>query len=248
MRTLTCFLAAIACVALGPLAYAQQLPNFKPGDAVDFYTFGKWSPCTVASALVAGAYNVRCGSLELRAKADPHELRMHITSPLGVQAAFGVESASAPPQDMSVGARYGTRDPRDCNRHPDHFTAAEARDVFICDAEHEFDGMLYLVSEVSVNLSGPRPFNAAMDAKKLNIDNAEQVVELHATYNNFQCNRLPASHFDNPNNRNCNEFRAVNAAGACFRSTAGEWHCVAADPSLNTSSIGKNVGPPTLVE
>lgn len=249
MRPLTILLAATACVSFASIAHAQQLPDFKPGDAVDFYTFGKWVPCTVEAPLSAGAYNVRCGSIDLRAKPDPRELRVHLAPPMGVQAAFGVESAPAPEAiERSVGARYGTRDPRICNRRPDHFTAAEAKDVFICDAEHEFNGRLYLVSDVSIDVAKSRPFDPAIDAMKAGIDQSQPVFDIRATYNNYQCSPIPASHFDNPNIRTCSQFRATNAPGGCFKSTSGDWHCTLLHFNASTVATAKNVPPPTLIE
>jgi hypothetical protein len=239
-------------VHLGEQQPVQQLPTFKPGDAVDFYTFGKWNPCAVTSPLTAGVYNVRCGSLEFRAKADPRELRSHVVPPPNVQLAFGVETAPAPtgPTALSesVGARYGTRDPRRCNRRPDHFTSADVKDVFICDSEHEFAGSLYLVSNVALEIAPARPFNPAIDARKIAIDHTQSVVDIRATYNSFQCSALPASHWDYPNIRNCNESHTTAAAGACFRNTAGEWHCILADPTSATVATAKNVSAPTTVE
>ena len=248
MRPITFLFAITACISLGSASQAQQLPAFNPGDAVDFYTFGKWIPCTIEAPLAAGAYNVRCGSVDLRAKPDPRELRMHVAPPPGVQMAFGVESAPAPvATEMSIGARYGTRDPRPCDRRPDHFSAAEAKDVFICDAEHEFDGSLYLVSDAALNVATPRPFDPATDANKPGIDRAQPVFDLLATYNNYQCSPVP-SHSDNPNIRTCTEFHAANAAGGCFKNTAGDWHCIVFDSNAATTATSKNVGPPTLIE
>ncbi len=251
MRPLTLLLAAAASVSFASVANAQQLPAFKPGDAVDFYTFGKWVPCAIVAPLSAGAYNVRCGSIDLRAKPDPRELRAHVIPPIGGLAAFGIDTAPAPAAesiDRSVGARYGTRDPRICDRRPDHFTAVEARDVFICDAEHEFNGSLYLVSDVSVDVTKSRPFDAATDAKNPGIDRMQPVVDIRATYNSYHCSPLPASHFDNPNIRTCNEFHTTSAAGGCYKNTAGDWHCTLFDFNAATVATGKNVAPPTLIE
>lgn len=250
MRTLSCFVAVLSCVALGRCVAAQQQPPFKHGDAVDYYSYGKWNPCVVLSTTDGGGYNILCGSLDVQAKADSHELRAHIAPPMGVLTAFGVESAPAPEStELSVGARYGTRDPRGCDRRPENFTAAEAKEIFTCDAEHEFNGKLYLVSEVSLEVAVPRPFNAKLDTMKLNINHAQLVVEILATYNNFQCDQLPASHFDNPHNRNCNEFHAKTIPGACFKSTSGDWHCVLSEPAIGLmTATAKNVAPPTLVE
>jgi len=246
MRPLTFLLAAFACISC---AQAQQAPTFKSGDSVDFYTFGKWIPCTVASPLVAGAYSVRCGSIELRAKPNPQELRMHAAPPPGVQAAFGIESAPAPRSgDISIGARYGTRDPRICNRRPDHFTSVQAREVFICDAEHEFNGRLYLVSDVSVDVVKSRPFDSSIDARKPGIDRSQPVFDIRATYNNYQCSPIPASHFDNPNIRTCDQFHTTGASGGCYKSTAGDWHCTVPEFNASTIAVAKDVAPPTIIE
>jgi hypothetical protein len=251
MRPLAIVLAAALIPAAAP-ALAQQVPNFRPGDLVDFYSFGKWIPCTIAAPLTAGTYSVHCGSIDLRAKPDPRELRIHVIPPPGVQLAFGFQTAPAPPTPTlteTAGARFGTRDPRLCNRRPTRLAAEEAKEIFICDAEHEFDGSLFLVTEVQLDLFPPRPFDPALDARKPGIDRAAQVVDIRATYNDFQCSPLPATHLDNPNNRNCNQFRATNAPGSCFKNTGGDWHCLPTESSVAAmTSTAKNVGPPTLVE
>jgi len=249
MRRLAFALIAAACVSFAGPVLAQQLSELRPGEAVDFYTFGKWVPCIVASPLVGGSYSVKCGSIDLRAKPDARELRRHIVAPANMASSFGVESAPAPAAlDDSVGARYGTRDPRHCNRRPDHFSSAEAKDVFICDSEREFNGNLYLVSEVSLEVSTARAFNPSVDARKAGIDRNQPIIDIRASYNRFECSQLPASHMDNPNVRNCNEFHTSGASGACFRNTAGEWHCMIIDPTAFTVATGKSVGAPTLVE
>lgn len=251
MRPFAIVLAAASILPLAAPSFAQ-LPTFKPGDAVDFYSFGKWIPCAVAAPLAAGTYNLRCGSIELRAKNDPRELRVHVVPPMGMMSAFGVQTAPAPAEpvlNVSVGARYGTRDPRICNRRPARLSPEEAKEIFICDAEHEFDGSLYLVSGVALDLAAPRPFDPRVDSRKVSIDRTQPVIDLHATYNDFQCSPLPATHMDNPNNRNCEQFHANNAVGSCFKSVSGEWHCLLTDPTVaGMTSTAKNVGPPTLVE
>ena len=251
MRPIAFLLAATACLSFASIAHAQQLPTFKPGDAVDFYTFGKWIPCTVEAPLSAGNYNVSCGSISMRAKNDPRELRVHVIAPRGVQFGFGVQTAPAPVAesvDRSVGARYGTRDPRICDRRPSQFTAAEAKDVFICDAEHESNGSLFLVSDVSVDVTKSRPFDPAIDTKRPGIDRSQPVIEIRATYNNYQCSAIGASHMDNPIIHTCNEFHATNAAGGCYKNTAGDWHCNLLDLNASTTETAKNVPPPTLID
>jgi len=243
------FGAAIVCFCAS-LASAQQLPEFKVGDAVDVYTFGKWVPCTIASPLASNAYGVHCGSLDLQAKANPQELRAHVAALDGVRQVvaiprLGAAEEDAAPQGESVGARYGTRDPRTCDRRMASLSADDAKQLFICDAEREFDGSLYLVAEVSVQVSKPRPFDPKEDASKTGIDNSQPVIDLRATYDNYQCSPLPASHMDNPGNRNCTEFKISSAAGGCYKNAAGEWHCIASDLHPAASATVKNVKPPT---
>ena len=251
MRPIALLFAASACLTFPSIAPAQQMPTFKPGEPVDFYTFGKWVPCTVEAPLAANNYTVSCGSISMRAKNDPRQLRVHVVPPLGVQMAFGIETAPAPsPEDAvrSIGARYGTREPRLCDRRPAQFTAAQAKDVFICDAEHEFNGNLFLVSDVLVNMTASRPFDPSVDARRPEIDPSQPVLDIRATYNNYQCGPIPASHFDNPNIRTCNKFHTSNAAGGCYRNTAGDWHCSLLDFGASTIATAKNVSPPTLID
>ncbi len=252
MRTLAALFGAITLSATASFVSAQQLPKFNVGDSVDTFTSDTWVACTVASPLSANGYTLRCGSTELTAKNDPSLLRSHVASANGVREAAEVrELISRAPLGESVGARFGTREPRTCQNHKTQISGTEAKDIFICDAEHEFGGNLYLVSDVSLLVSDPRPYNPNEDKSKAGIDASQPVFDIRASYNNYQCSQLPSSLQDYPGVRNCNETKMSNAAGGCFKNTAGEWHCMMYDfkqSGAAASASLSNVKPPTLVD
>ena len=251
MRTLAVLFGAASVCTLAALASAQQLPTFNVGDSVDYYTASKWIPCTVTSPLKSGIYNIRCGSVDLRAKNEQSELRVHIASTAGILDVSEVkEFVSRHPLGDSIGARYATREPRTCDNHRATITSTDAKELFICDAEHEFGGTLYLVSDVSLLVSNSRPYSASEDSGKVGIDTKQQVFDISATYNNYQCSQIPSSFTDYPGARNCNEFKMTNAAGSCYKNTAGEWHCLMYDfhPAATATATATNVAPPTIVE
>jgi len=250
MRTIATFLGVATFCTLASLASAQQLPKFNVGDSVDFNTSGKWIPCTVTAPLAAEAYGVRCGTSDMKAKNDPEQLRAHLTSV--TLTAPAPDAKDEPVLGMAVGetigARYGTREPRKCENSKADFSISDAKDLFICDSEHEFGGSLYLVSDVNLLVSTPRAFDATEDAAKTGIDPKEPVYDIRASYNNYQCSQIPYSALDYPGTRNCNEFKMSNAAGGCYKNTVGEWHCLMYDFHPGATATATNVRPPTLSE
>jgi hypothetical protein len=233
------------------VAGGQQLPKFNVGDSVEVYSFGRWVPCKVSSPINFGVYGVRCGTLDTTAKAIPAELRaMAPTDPKARQraivsfAASGSDSAPGP-ENQSIGSRYGTREPRQCDHRKAALTGDDAKDLFTCDAEHEFGSTLYLVSDVSLEASAPRAFNARLDSDKVGIDATQPVLDIHATYNKYQCSPIPYMADDNPHIRNCDQTRMTDAGGSCFKNAAGEWHCLMFDFHPGATATATNVRPPT---
>jgi hypothetical protein len=259
MRTFVTFSLVAALFTLASPASAQQRLQLAVGEAVDYRVSDKWTPCIVTTQLTAGSYGLHCGTVDLKAQADSKDLRLHI-APVGlalqtVDLKAGQagdtrdEAVVGMPQGSTVGSRYGTREPRTCdNRKTPTVSEADAKDLFICDAEHEFAGSLYLVSDVSLQVATPRPFNPTADAAKAGIDPKTPVLDIHASYNNYQCNQLPSSAQDYPGIRNCSEFKMNDAAGSCYKNTAGEWHCLMYDFHPGAPATAVNVAPPTLTE
>jgi hypothetical protein len=251
MRHLAKFLGAALVCTMGSFAIAQTPPLslLEVGNLVDYNQAGQWIPCTVSTPLNDNGYTVHCGSLDFSAKADPSQIRLHIAgSSLVRQAIESKDIVSLIPEGESIGAKFGTRNPRTCDARKGTINSTEARDIFICDAEHEFGGNLYLVSDVSLLVSTPRPFSPNEDSTKVGIDATQPVLDIRASYNNFQCSKLPSSYLDYPGNRNCNEFKMANAAGSCFKNNAGEWHCLMYDFHRSAQADARNVKPPTLTD
>lgn len=244
------FAAALLCSAAS-LAFGQipTLSRLDVGDPVDVNRAGLWIPCAIASTLKDNSYTVHCGSQDFQTPAEPSQLRVHLVGSSPVRPEMQTKSiASLVPQGESAGARFGTRNPRTCDSHKGVIDSLQARDIFICDAEHEFGGNLYLVSDVSLLVSTPRAFSPNEDSSKAGIDPTQPVLDIRANYNNFQCSKLPYSYLDYPGNHNCNEFKMSNAAGSCFKNTAGEWHCLMYDFHSAATATATNVRPPTLVD
>ena len=235
-----------------PSSQAAQapLPNLVIGDSVDVYSSTGWVPCTISTALVGNLYGVHCGSQDLQARAEPTELRQHITpAAMPVTLVDPTEEVTViarQPLGDSVGARYGTREPRKCALRTGSISETDAREQFICDSEHEFGGQLYLVSDVSLLVSTPRSFNANEDSVKTGIDPKQPVYDIRASYSNYQCEKISSAFLDRPNNHNCNEAKMSNAAGGCFKNRAGEWHCLMFDfhPNAPSAAVLNNVRPP----
>ena len=253
MRHFAAFCGALLVCALASVASGQQFPKFNVGDSVEVYSFGRWVPCKVSSPINFGVYGVRCGTLDTTAKAIPAELRaMAPTDPNVRQiavvsfAASGNDSAPGP-ANQSIGSRYGTREPRQCDRRKPALTGGDAKELFTCDAEHEFGSTLYLVSDVGLEVSAPRPFDARLDSEKVGIDAAQPVLDIHASYNAYQCSPIRYNADDNPNTRNCSQTRMTDAGGSCFKNASGEWHCLMFDFHPAATATATNVRPPTQV-
>jgi hypothetical protein len=245
MRRIALF-AVLTVFSLATLAPAQQqLARFNVGDAVDYYSFGKWLPCTVAAPFTAGVYSLHCGSIDLRAKADPEQLRTHIVAVDLAARNPARADIPVPPLPLSLGARYGTREPRTCDRRKPALATDDAKELLICDAEREFGGNLFLVSNVSVDLVKPRPLTPNEMAGVPGIDRSQPVYDFHASYDKYQCTPVPRDR-DNPNAHNCNQYKVTSVPGGCYKTTAGDWHCVTFNADTTTAAIAKDVKPPTL--
>ena len=120
-----------------------QVQQFHVGDAVEIQMAGTWRPCTIAAPLIAGGYDVHCGPLDLRAKADADHIRA--AAPTDAAAKALAETAAAMknrPQGNGIGAQYGTREPAACANRGGPLNAGTAKQYFICDAEGEKAGII----------------------------------------------------------------------------------------------------------
>ena len=235
---------ALMLACFGGAAYGQ-LPQFKVGDAVEIQMAGTWRPCTIAAPLVAGGYDVHCGPLDLRAKADAEHIRA--AGPNAAAAKAQAETAAAMknrPQGNGIGAQYGTREPATCANRGGPLNAGTAKQYFICDAEGEKAGYMYLVTDVSVQVSNARAFNWNQDSASTAIDVAQPVYDLRGSFNQYVCTKPTPIDNEFARTHNCALYEQHNAEGRCYKNTFGEWHCLMADTHRSAWPNAKNQVPP----
>ena len=148
-----------------------------------------------------------------------------------------------------IGAKFNTRDPRDCNLTVDSPSPAQLQQIFICETEvftpsSSFGDRLSLVSNVSLQFGKARPYNAAMDSARSGIDQTQPVYDARGSYIWWVC-FVPQpgapSTFPQPG-RNCFKYVSPGVAGIAFRDTFGEWHV---NLCCSPANDGRYYPPPT---
>jgi len=228
--------------------HSLQAQTFKVGDYVEAHLFDQWLPCTVfkleTNWLVPGAaglrgYTVTC---TVNSASGPHEFLMAVAdvrprtaSPEDKRVAAETAAALArQPKGDSVGAKYGTREPRTCaNRTaPAHGapSAEQARQYVICELE-QGDGhhALWLVTNVKVQVApvSHPPNRGTIEMTAATIDPREPAWDLRGSFTSYRCDALDtltgASDF--ARTHNCWVIDQPKAAGYCWKDTFGDWHC-----------------------
>jgi hypothetical protein len=133
-----------------------------------------------------------------------------------------------------IGKKFGARDPSTCASHKVALSAAQARLYVICDAEmvvnatDDSGGTLILLSDVKVEIGAGRPFNYQADsfgwATNNGIDPSQTVYPIRGSFNAYRCVKL--GYFGGEVGKSCTKTPAPVAAGICFKSTFGEYHCI----------------------
>lgn len=149
----------------------------------------------------------------------------------------------------SVGANYGSREPRTCEdtKAPAKgaITAALAAKYLNCQMEGLSGGSLYLVENVKVEaVGGGIPYAAIMGQRSLSeIDVKYPVYPIRGSFLQYQCqNRLTAARVADAN---CNTYNNPKATGYCYKTTFGDWRCNMNDPASGSAeNIHHDVPPP----
>jgi hypothetical protein len=140
-------------------------------------------------------------------------------------------SAVAISAQGGLGKKFGARDPRTCASKKEPAsgapTAAQLKAYFICDSEMMtrsgmVGDLLYLVTDVVVEVGKGRPFNQATDSNT-SIDPSQPVYPIRGSYVGWQCGVV-----GQPNSaagKNCARNDASKVAGVCYKDTFGDWHC-----------------------
>ncbi len=239
--------AAVAQRPAAPAGAGQQgaAGTFKVGDSVEIRSASKWIPCTVSSPLYAGGYDVQCGPLDLRAGAGAEHIRAHAATAAekGTQQETKAAMANRP-MGNGIGAQYGTREPATCANRGGPLTVATARQYFICDAEGEKAGYMYLVTDVTIQLAHSRAFNWNQDSAGTGIDPSQPVYDVRGSYNKYLCTKPEPIDNVFSQTHNCALYDEPNSVGRCYKTTFGEWHCTMEDFNRGSWPKTKNQMPP----
>lgn len=257
-KKLGCLIFLLFIAAVLPL----QAETFKAGDNVDAHLFDQWLPCKVfnveANWLVPGsgaprAYTVTC---TVNKTSGPHEFTVPVTDVRARAATSDDKKADAEttaalarqPHGDSLGAKYGTREPRSCGSRnaPTHGapSAALASLYVICELERG-DGKnpLTLLTNLKVQVAPvshpPNELVKVITAAR--IDPREPVWDIRGSYTIYQCfalNTLVAAN-DFARTHNCWVSDQPTATGYCYKDTFGDWHCgmIGSSDNWRTNSL-----------
>jgi hypothetical protein len=154
---------------------------------------------------------------------------------------------------QGIGKTYGSREPQTCDAKKAPSTGApsgdEAKYYVTCHAEHISSGDLFLVSDVKVEVSKGRPFNARTDSMA-GIDPVQPVFDIRGSFTGYLCEPLGkmigAKMYGPAAGKNCRAHDEPNATGICYKDTFGDWHCQMSDvaAAADYRSARQGVPPP----
>jgi hypothetical protein len=130
-----------------------------------------------------------------------------------------------------IGRKFGARDPRTCSSRKEPtrgpISAAQAKQYFACDMESfapsgAVGDLLYLVTDIVVEVGKGRPFNALTDSRR-DIDPSQTIYPIRGSYVGFQCG--VSGSIGAPAGHNCARNEAANQGGNCYKDSFGDWHC-----------------------
>jgi len=237
-----------------PAAQTVQTQIFKAGDLVQVQLYNQWlsgtvkepvyyaaGPCGAPSPTCSrvGAYIVTCTVIPAN---GPEEVTVALTD-IRARAATAEDKKAADetaaalarqPKGNSIGAKYGTRDPRTCadRTAPVHGapSAAQATQYVICELEQgNGQNPLSLVTNVKVQvapISHP-PNEITKEITAGNIDPREPIWDIRGSFTSYRCfalSTLIASN-DFARTHNCWVSDQPAATGYCWKNTFGDWRC-----------------------
>jgi len=156
---------------------------------------------------------------------------------------------AAPDAHAGVGAAYGARDPITCDNTKSKGSAptvAEATRFFQCTNERESARFgLWLVSDIKMQMSGPRRYNPGNDLNVPQIDTDAPLYNLKGSFLSYSCDKVggPGTGLS-PAGKNCNMFTYQRATGTCYKDTFGEWRCQMMDMTVGDPSEVETRGVP----
>ncbi len=202
-----------ALLTLLLLAGVQMLQAevFKAGDLVEAHLFDQWLPCKVFKVeenwLVPGAAGIRGYTVTcvINAASGPVENFVAVADvrarqPNAEDKSVAAETAAAlarQPKGNTVGAKYGTREPRACGSRtaPAHGapSAEQAKQYVICELERgDGERPLLLVTNVQVQVApvSHPPNLITREITAARIDPREPVWDIRGSFTSYQCTAL----------------------------------------------------------
>ena len=189
------------------VVHSVQAQPFRVGDYVEANYGNQWIPCRVITPLQNNAYGVSCGIYDLTPMAVPQSIRAR--TPTAEDKRVEAETAAAlarqPRPGNSLGAKYGTREPKACATRTapakGALSADQARQYFICDAEHESTSHLFLVTNVKVQVA-PASHPASRSILGGDLDPSQPIWDIRGSFTQYQCSQ--AATWDNAYSRTHN--------------------------------------------
>ena len=252
--------ALLTLVLFTGIVQSVQAQTFKTGDLVEARLFDQWLPCTVFKPVVYGAAGVRAYTVTcvINKTSGPQESDVALTD---IRARAGTsddtkiaaETAAAlarQPKGDSLGAKYGTRDPRACGDRtaPAHGapSAEQATKYVICELE-QGDGRrpLLLVTNVKVQVASVShpPNQLIKELIAARMDPREPIWDIRGSFTSYRCDALGSliAQNDFARTHNCWVSDQPTATGYCYKDTFGDWHCGLLGSLINWRT---NVLPP----
>jgi hypothetical protein len=241
---MTISLPLLTIVWLTAAVQSVQAQTFKAGDLVEANLFDQWLPCKVVRPVVYGAAGVRAYTVTctINATSGPQESDVALTAIRGRAAtaedrSVAAETAAAlarQPKGTTVGAKYGTRDPRTCGSRtaPAHGapSAEQAKQYVICELE-QGDGQhpLFLVNNVQVQVAAVShpPNQLVKEITAATMDPSEPIWDIRGSFTIYRCDALASLTAQNDFARSHNCWVSVQPKGTgyCYKDTFGDWHC-----------------------
>jgi hypothetical protein len=238
-----------------PAAQPAQTQTFKVGDHVEIQSFSQWLPGTVKELVYynigpcgapsptcsrVGAYIVTCTVI---ATNGPEEVTVALTD-IRARAATAADKSSEAetaaalarqPKGNSIGAKYGTREPRTCGDRTAPAqgapSAAQATQYVICELE-QGNGRdpLLLATNVKIlqvaSVSHP-PNLLTKEITTGNIAVGEPIWDIRGSFTSYRCSALSTliASNDFARTHNCWVSEQPAATGYCWKNTLGQWRC-----------------------
>ena len=177
---------------------------------------------------------------------------LHIVTAL--LSPFVLSVGLAAQSSAGTGAKFGTRDPRDCTLTVDSPSGAQLQQIFICEAEayapsNSFGDRLFLVSRVNLQFSNPHAFVGSPVAYQ-NMDTTQPVYDARGSYVWWNC-FVPSGDASGNQPRpghSCFKYLAPAVQGIAFRDTFGEWHVKVCCAAHDSGQNGVELFPPPTDE